>query len=59
MLGRYLARGQRALQLWDIKPKNCHDEGEQHSREEPEILGLLVEARGVLEDAEAAGPEGH
>lgn len=50
--------GQHGLQLRDVKPEDGRAECESDGGEQQQGLGLLVEGRWVLENAQAAGAEG-
>jgi hypothetical protein len=56
---RNVAGRERLLQFWDVEPEESHSQREEDSWEQVEVLRGLVEGWRVLEDAEAAGAEGH
>lgn len=55
ILHRDRSRPNDRLKLGDVGPENRHTEREQHGREELQVPGLLVEDRGLLEDAPPPG----
>lgn len=59
MLGRNARSSQHTLQLRDVKPEDGHAKSERDGGEEQQVLSALVEGRWMLEDAQAAGAEGH
>ena len=59
MLSRHPRSRQHSLQLRNVKPEDGHAKRKDDRGEQQQILSLFVEGRWMLEDAQAAGAEGH
>ena len=59
MLRRHARRAQHGLQLRDVESEHGHAKSKQDGGEEQRVLGLLVEGRRMLEDAQTAGAKRH
>lgn len=59
MLDGHLGGAEHGLEDGDVEPKYGHEQRKDDGGEQPEVLRQLVKGRGVLEDAPAAGADGH
>jgi hypothetical protein len=59
VLDGHLSGAEHGLEDGDVEPKDGHEQRKDDGGEQPEVLRQLVEGRRVLEDAPAAGANGH